>query len=98
MMNHPEQAKDTLMAIPKEDARKLNQADKVFFTLLETEAKYKNYLPVAQDTAIFDVVAYYQEHGPQDRLARALMLQGAVYEERNERSLAMDPLKQPNQS
>ena len=94
MMTHPEKARDTLKTISKDEVRNLSVADKSFFTLLRTEAKYKSYLPVAQDTAIFDVVTYYQEHGPQDRLARALVLQGAVYEERNEPTLAMESFKE----
>ena len=94
MMAHPEKARDTLKTISKDDVRNLSLADKAFFTLLRTEAEYKSYLPVAQDTAIFDVVTYYQEHGPQDRLARALVLQGAVYEERNEPTLAMESFKE----
>ena len=94
VMSQPEEALDTLMAISNHSVKSLNRRDQSFYNLLRTEAKYKSYLPVAQDTAIFDVVTYYQEHGPQDRLARALMLQGAVYEERNEPTLAMESFKE----
>lgn len=94
VMSQPEGALDTLMTIDNHSVKSLNRRDQSFYNLLRTEAKYKSYLPVAQDTAIFDVVTYYQEHGPQDRLARALVLQGAVYEERNEPTLAMESFKE----
>lgn len=94
VMSQPEEALDTLMTIDNHSVKSLNRRDQSFYNLLRTEAKYKSYLPVAQDTAIFDVVTYYQEHGPQDRLARALVLQGAVYEERNEPTLAMESFKE----
>ena len=55
-----------------------------------TEAEYKNFDPVARDTVIFDAVKFYRKHGPEDKLARSLMMQGAVYKERNELSKAME--------
>ena len=94
MMNFPEKAKDTLATIPENIIKNLNQADRAFYTLLQAEARYKNYLPVVNDTSIFRVVEYYRKHGPQDKLARALVIQGAVYEELYMPSLAMESFKE----
>ena len=93
-MNFPEKAKDTLATIPENIIKNLNQADRAFYTLLQAEARYKNYLPVVNDTSIFRVVEYYRKHGPQDKLARALVIQGAVYEELYMPSLAMESFKE----
>ena len=60
-----------------------------FHTLLMTEAEYKNYLPVAEDTAIFKTVKYYRNGKKEDKLARALVMQGAVLSERGDAEGAM---------
>ena len=93
VMAQPEAALDTLSIIKDIEAKSLNQADRAFYTLLKTEAEYKSYLPVAQDTAIMHAVRFYSSNGPDDLLARALMMQGAVYLERNELSRAMESYK-----
>lgn len=87
VMDHPEAALDTLMTLNSKSVAGFNRSDKVFYNLLLTEAKYKSYCPVAQDSAIFNVVDYYRKKGLDELLVRALMMQGAVYEER------LDPVK-----
>lgn len=51
MMTQPQAALDTLMSIDSSDTWKLPRADKDFCTLLKTEAGYKCYLPVSENTA-----------------------------------------------
>ncbi len=92
VMAQPEAALDTLAAI--DDNVNLNKPNRNFYNLLTTEAKYKSYFPVAQDSAIFKVVDYYRKKGPDNRLARALMMQGAVYEERFEPTNALESYKE----
>ena len=92
VMAQPEAALDTLAAI--DDNVNLNRPNRNFYNLLTTEAKYKSYFPVAQDSAIFKVVDYYRKKGPDNRLARALMMQGAVYEERFEPTNALESYKE----
>lgn len=93
MMSQPEVALDTLRSIDAKSACKLSPRDKAFFTLLLTEAEYKCYLPIHKDTAIFQAVNYYHRHGPDNRFARALVMQGAVHQERGDASSALESYK-----
>ena len=82
MMTDPQAALDTLLTIDSADAARLPRADRALYTLLRTEAEYKCWLPVAGNTtAISEAVDYYRRKGPEDRLARALTMQGAVLTE-----------------
>ena len=82
MMTDPLAALDTLLTIDSADADGLPRADRALYTLLRTEAGYKCWLPVAGGaTAISEAVDYYRRKGPEDRLARALTMQGAVLTE-----------------
>ena len=89
MMTEPQAALDTLMTIDSSDAAEPPRADRAFYTLLRTEAEYKCYLPVAENTAIAEAAAYYRRKGPEDRLARALVMQGAVLSEKGDAESAM---------
>ena len=90
MMTDPLAALDTLLTIDSADAARLPRADRALYTLLRTEAGYKCYLPVAGNTtAISEAVDYYRRKGPEDRLARALTMQGAVLSESGDPDGAM---------
>lgn len=89
MTAEPQAALDTLMSIDSSDAEKLPRADRAFYTLLRTEAEYKCYLPVARNNAITEAADYYRRKGPKDRLARALVMQGAVLSEQGDAKDAM---------
>ena len=90
MTADPQAALDTLMTIDSSDAASLPRADRAFYTLLRTEAGYKCYLPVAGNTtAISEAADYYRRKGPEDRLARALTMQGAVLSESGDPDGAM---------
>ena len=78
MTAQPQAALDSLNGIDSTEVRKMRGRDRAFYTLLTTEAGYKCYLPVAKDTDISEAVRYYRRRGPEDRLARALTMQGAV--------------------
>lgn len=94
MMTRPQAALDSLSGIDSTEVRKMRSRDRAFCTLLTTEARYKCYLPVAKDTAISEAVRYYRRRGPEDRLARALTMQGAVLSERGEPEGAMAAYKE----
>ena len=94
MMTRPQAALDTLNGIDSTEVRKMMSRDRVFYTLLTTEARYKCYLPVAKDTAISEAVGYYRRRGPENRLARALTMQGAVLSERGDPEGAMAAYKE----
>ena len=94
MMTQPQAAFDTLSGIDSTEVRKMSRRDRAFYTLLRTEAEYKCWLPVAEDTAISEAVRYYRRRGPEDRLARALTMQGAVISERGNAKGAMKAYKE----
>lgn len=94
VMSQPEEALDTLQTIDASSSKNMNAADKALYDLLITEARFKNFQPIDKDSAIFQSVNYYRQHGPDDKLSRALIMQGAVYQERNELSAAMESFKE----
>ncbi|HJB43901.1 MAG TPA: hypothetical protein IAB87_03845 [Candidatus Coprenecus merdipullorum] len=94
MTAQPQAALDTLSSIDSIEIRSMARNYRAFYTLLLTEARYKCYLPVAKDTAISEAVRYYRRRGPEDRLARALTMQGAVFSERSDPEGAMAAYKE----
>lgn len=94
MLTQPQAALDTLSGIDSTRIRRMDRSDRAFHTLLTTEAEYKCWLPVAKDTAISEAVRYYRRRGPEDRLARALTMQGAVLSERGDAKGAMAAYKE----
>ena len=94
MMTQPQVALDTLNGIDSALVRRMDRSERSFYTLLTTEAEYKCWLPVAEDTAISEAVRYYRRRGPKDRLARALTMQGAVLSERGDAEGAMAAYKE----
>ena len=94
MLTQPQAALDTLSGIDSTRVRRMDRSERSFYTLLTTEAEYKCWLPVANDTAISESVRYYRRRGPEDRLARALTMQGAVLYERGDAEGAMDAYKE----
>ena len=89
MMTDPQGALDILSGIDSAEIGRMDREERAFHTLLMTEAEYKNYLPVAEDTAVSEAVSYYRRRGPEELLARALVMQGAVLSERGEAEGAM---------
>ncbi len=89
MMTDPQGALGILSGIDSAEVGRMDREDRAFHTLLMTEAEYKNYLPVAEDTAVSEAVSYYRRRGPEELLARALVMQGAVLSERGDAEGAM---------
>ncbi|HIR33379.1 MAG TPA: hypothetical protein IAB85_04075 [Candidatus Coprenecus merdigallinarum] len=89
MMTDPQGALDILSGIDSAEVGRMDREDRAFHTLLMTEAEYKNYLPVTEDTAVSEAVSYYRRRGPEELLARALVMQGAVLSERGDAEGAM---------
>lgn len=89
MMTDPQGALDILSGIDSAEVGRMDREERAFHTLLMTEAEYKNYLPVAEDTAVSEAVSYYRRRGPEELLARALVMQGAVLSERGDAEGAM---------
>ena len=64
------------------------------YILLCTQAKYKCYLPVSNDTAISIAADYYRRKGPASRYATALSMRGAVEFERGDPVSALEDYKE----
>ena len=94
MMTDPRAALDTLLTIDSSKISIFKKREQSYYSLLMTEARYKCWLPVDCDTAIFESAAYYGLHGPDDKLARAVMMVGAVHTERSESVLALESYKE----
>lgn len=94
MMTRPRAALDMLCSMDSSTFSRFGRKDLAFYTLLMTEAKYKCYHPVSNDTAIFQVAGYYADRGPESRYVRALMMVGAVYMERGEPVPALEAFKE----
>lgn len=93
MNSSPEAALDTLNGIDSSSLLSLGRRDRAYYSLLRTEAEYKCYLPVGEDTVIFRAADYYRRKGPEELYARALIMQGAVQSERGESEAAMESYK-----
>lgn len=89
MMTDPQGALGILSGIDSAEIGRMDREGRAFHTLLMTEAEYKNYLPVAEDTSVSEAVSYYRRRGPEELLARALVMQGAVLSERGDAEDAM---------
>ena len=96
MMTDPQAALDTLLTVDSAEVARMRRGVHAFYTLLRTEAEYKCWLPVGNDTSIFESTAYYNSCGPgvEEKLARALMMTGAVFMERSQPVLALESYKE----
>lgn len=93
IMGFPDAALDTLETLGHLDLLRLSPRNRNHFILLMTEAKYKNWHPVANDTLISDAVKYFRSFGPKDKYARALLMEGAVLREKGDTWAAMESYK-----
>ena len=84
MSDSPETALEYLSSLDSTATTGINRKEKAMYTLLMTEARYKCWLPVANDTAIRKAVAYFRKKGPESMYSRALIMQGAVNMERGQ--------------
>lgn len=62
------------------DPNKLNEADLALYSLLLTQAQYKNFEPITSDSIINQAVNYYQNSDDKEKATRSLLYQGCVYE------------------
>lgn len=94
MIFRPQAALDTLLSLDSTVVSSMRGRDRADYDLLMTESRYKCYLPVAEDTAVFEAADYYRRKGPDDKYARALIMQGAVLSERGDAEGAMEAYKE----
>ena len=58
----------------------MNQAERAYYSLLLTQAHYKNYIDDTTDAVINEAVDYYEHHGDREKYTRALLYRGCVYQ------------------
>ena len=57
-----------------------SKAERAYYSLLLTQAHYKNYIDDTTDAVINVAVDYYNHHGDSEKRTRSLLYQGCVYE------------------
>jgi tetratricopeptide (TPR) repeat protein len=87
LTEQPEHTLEILQNIPHPE--QLNRADYAAYLLLQVQAKYKNYLDIADDTLIHQAADYYVEQTDLLHSAMAFLYEGRVYCERKEYTQAM---------
>ena len=57
-----------------------NKAERSYYSLLLTQAHYKNFIDDTTDAVINTAVDYFKSHGDHEKRTRSLLYQGCVYE------------------
>ena len=69
---------------------RLNDGDHALYSLLFTQAQYKNYEPITSDSVINLAADYYQQSNDKEKATRSLLYQGCVYEVLGDPERAID--------
>lgn len=69
---------------------RLNDGDHALYSLLFTQAQYKNYEPITSDSVINLAADYYQQSNDKEKATRSLLHQGCVYEVLGDPERAID--------
>lgn len=72
------------------DPQKIKNADRAFYNLLLTQAKYKNCILLQNDSSIQIAVDYYKKNVDKERLAKSYFYLGCVYLEQKKLPTAID--------
>ena len=83
---HPDSA---LALLAQVDTATLDEPDRAYHALLQTQAMYKAGVPVDDSTLIFRAQRYYAGHGPVDRQIRTMRYRASVAEDLGDPELAM---------
>lgn len=89
VVTNPQAALDVLHSIGSGTNVKMNRRERAYFVLLMTEAEYRCGLPLLRSTEIREAVEYFRGRMQQGMYARALMMQGAVFQEMSDTILAI---------
>lgn len=96
LMNvHPDSAYTIIKSINPDDI--YVRADKAFYALLYTQAQYKNYDSIRNDSLIDIAVDYYENKPLKDRLTRAYMYKAAALSDMSRHKEAIEWLKKAEQ-
>lgn len=93
MDTDPDAALYSIMSIDSSMIHSMRKKDRALYLLLLTEAKYKCYMPISQDTIINEAVRFFARRGPESRYASALTIRGAAEFERGDFVSALEDYK-----
>ena len=71
------------------DPQKIKNADKAFYNLLLTQARYKNYV-LQNDSSIQIAIDYYKNNRDKEKLAKSYFYLGCIYLEQKKLPTAID--------
>lgn len=77
---HPDSALNILRTC-SDSINAAPQSVRMYYDLLLTQAKDKNYITHTSDSIVRQLVSYYENQGPDDKLARAYYIAGRVYDD-----------------
>ncbi len=76
MKDHPDSALMILNSYSLANAA--SDADRAYYIMLQTDARYKNFIDEINDSLISFSTDYFMEHGDKELASRALFLQGVI--------------------
>lgn len=90
MADNPRAAMEILATVANGKDTRLSRQERAYFLLLRTEADYRCGRSVVPDADVREAVRYFRNYGQKDLYARALLMQGAVYQEMADTVKAME--------
>ena len=88
MQSHPDSSLQLLEAIPA--PQKMGKTDRAWYALLLTQAKYKNYVSLENDSLIQVAVDYFEKNSDREQLAKSYFYSGCVHREQEDISTAIN--------
>lgn len=88
MQSHPDSSLQLLEAIPA--PQEMGKTDRAWYALLLTQAKYKNYVSLENDSLIQVAVDYFEKNSDREQLAKSYFYSGCVHREQEDISTAIN--------
>lgn len=88
MQTNPNSALQLLKTIST--PQKMKKADRAWYALLTTQAQYKNYVPLENDSLIRTAIDYYKHSTEKEQLAKSYFYWGCVHREQKNTPAAVD--------
>ena len=81
MRSDPDAARQMLLSVEQGTDLRMSRSERAYYLLLMAEADYLCEKPLFRDTAVREAVRFFRSGEQQGLYARALMMQGVVYQE-----------------
>lgn len=81
MLSDPDAARQMLLSVEQGTDLRMSRSERAYYLLLMAEADYLCEKPLFRDTAVREAVRFFRSGEQQGLYARALMMQGGVYQE-----------------